>query len=184
MAREIKILSVVGNPKAGSRTLQVAGEVALQIRSGLASNGIAASTESIDLAVLGAALMDWESPVADAAVKSLGAADLLIVASPTYKATYAGLLKLFLDRLPYNGLAGRTAVPVMVAAAPIHALAVELHLRPLLVELGASCPTRGLAVLESQLPEVPVVIAKWLEGAMASLTAALATAPERAGQPA
>jgi FMN reductase len=33
-----------------------------------------------------------------------------------------------------------------------HALAVEVHFRPLLVELGAFVPTPGLALLESELP--------------------------------
>jgi FMN reductase len=51
----------------------------------------------------------------------------------------------------------------MVAAAPIHVLAVETHFRPVLIELGACCPTRGLVVMESKLGELPAVVAKWLE---------------------
>jgi FMN reductase len=69
------------------------------------------------------------------------------VASPTYKATYPGLLKSFLDWFSTTGLAGVTVVPVMVGAAAQHALAVKTHLRPLLVELGATVPTRGLRAL-------------------------------------
>ena len=41
----------------------------------------------------------------------------MVVASPTYKATYAGLLKLFLDRLGGESLAGVTAVPLMLGRA-------------------------------------------------------------------
>jgi len=130
-------------------------------------------TENFDLAELGAALFDWESAVVDKVLKTVQAADFLVVASPTYKATYTGLLKLFLDRVPYDGLLGRIALPVMVAAAPIHALAVELHLRPLLVELGAACPTRGLFVLESQLAELGPTIEKYLVNAMPVLAASL-----------
>lgn len=126
---------------------------------------------SIDLAIFGAALLDWESAEIGRALAAVTGADLLIVASPTYKATYSGLLKLFLDRIPYDGLSGVVAIPLMVAAAPVHGLAVEVHLRPLLVELGASCPTRGLALLESQLPELTAQLDKWLDGAKPALRA-------------
>ena len=52
----------------------------------------------VDLATVGPALLDWQDPSVAALVDELGAADLVVVASPTYKATYTGLLKLFLDR--------------------------------------------------------------------------------------
>jgi len=75
---------------------------------------------------------------------------VVVVASPTYKATYTGLLKAFLDRFPHQGLGGVTAIPLMLGASPVHSLATEHGLRPLLVELGASVPTRGLYVLDSE----------------------------------
>jgi FMN reductase len=37
----------------------------------------------------------------------------------------------------------------MLGAAPQHALAPELNLKPVLVELGAICPVRGLYLLDS-----------------------------------
>jgi FMN reductase len=67
----------------------------------------------------------------------------LLVASPTYKGTYTGLLKVFLDQMPHQALAGTAAFPLLVMRLPQHALAVEVHLRPLLVELGANLPTPG-----------------------------------------
>lgn len=181
MARLIRITALVGNPKAGSRTLTVAEELAHQLVEWLGSQGIAAETNSIDLATLGAALFDWESGDVARALETTTSATLLIVASPTYKATYSGLLKLFLDRIPYNGLSGVVAIPLMVAAAPIHGLAVEVHLRPLLVELGASCPTRGLAILESQLPELASELAKWMDGARPALSARVIAAAAEPG---
>ena len=76
-----------------------------------------------------------------------------MVASPTYKATYTGLLKLFFDGYGPEPLAGTAAVPLMIGAGPAHALAVDVHLTPLLHELGASVPWRGLYVLEAELPD-------------------------------
>lgn len=173
MAEELKLLAVVGNPKAGSRTLDVAMEVSRQIAAWLESGGQATDVGSIDIAELSTGLLDWESAPVNAALERVQSADLLIVASPVYKATFTGLLKVFLDRVPMEGLGGRVAVPLMVAAAPGHGLAVDAYLRPLLVEIGASCPTRAVFVLESQLPEVSDRVAKWLETAKPVLARAL-----------
>jgi FMN reductase len=108
-------------------------------------------TGLVDLAELGLALLDPDSAARAQALETAAAADVLVVASPTYKATYTGLLKLFLDGYGPAPLAGTLAVPLMVGAAPHHALAVDVHLTPLLLELGARCPARGTYVLESEL---------------------------------
>ena len=52
-------------------------------------------------------------------------------------------------------------VPVMVGAGAGHALAVETHLRPVLVEIGASMPTRGLYLQEAELAELTPVLDAW-----------------------
>jgi FMN reductase len=91
------------------------------------------------------------------------APDLVVVASPTYKATYSGLLKLFLDRFaPQRGTGLRgTAVPLMLGAGPGHALAPELTLRPVLAEIGAPVSLRGLYVVDSAYDD-PAAYAEWL----------------------
>jgi FMN reductase len=65
----------------------------------------------------------------------------------------------------------------MVGAGHQHALAVEVHLRPVLVELGASLPTRGLYVTEPQLDVLDDVVAEWLQEAGPRLRAALQDCP-------
>ena len=124
-----------------------------------------ASVTTIDLALVGSQLFDWSSGDVKELVSALSVADVAIVASPTYKATYTGLLKSFLDWFGQTGLAGVVAVPVMVGGSPVHALAPEVFLRPLLVEIGAAVPTRGLFVLESQLEDLDPVLTGWLETA-------------------
>jgi FMN reductase len=60
------------------------------------------------------------------------------------------LLKLFLDRVGTGALAGLTAaVPLMLGGDLRHALAPEVFLKPVLAELGASCPTAGLFLVEA-----------------------------------
>lgn len=162
---------VVGNPKAMSRTRVVAEEIAG--RAAAAAGLDVPERFTIDLADLAAGLFDWSSAPVREAVEAVAGADLLVVASPTYKAAYTGLLKAFLDWFGTTGLSGVTTVPVMVGAAPTHALAVEVHLRPVLLEIGATLPTRGLYVLEQQLDDLGSVIDAWLVEAAAPLRAAL-----------
>lgn len=151
---------IIGNPNPGGRTTQVGEAVGAAI---CGSDGRAVTHE---LAHVGAHLFEWGNAEVAALTETVAAADVLVVASPTYKATYTGLLKAFLDNYGNNGLAGCKAVPVMVGGDPRHALSVEVHLRPLLVELGASVPTRGLFVLDSRLDELPTTIADWASTAV------------------
>ena len=173
MAEQLNLLTVVGNPKVGSRTLDVALEISRQLAAWLESEGRVVNAAAIDIAAISSGLFDWEDEAANGAMAQVKEVDLLIVASPVFKATFTGLLKSFLDRAPMEGLDGTVAVPVMVGAAPNHALAVDAYLRPLLVEIGASCPTRALYVTESQLPEAGTRVADWLEAAKPVLSRAL-----------
>ena len=145
---------VVGNPKPGSRTLEAAVHVARELTGRDADL-------AVDVAELGARLLDWNDPEVRRLVADVGDADLVVVASPTYKATYTGLLKLFLDRFAGGtGLTG-VAVPLMLGAGPTHALAPELILRPLLTELGAVVPVRALYVIDSR-HDSPESYDEWL----------------------
>jgi FMN reductase len=158
---------VVGNPKPRSRTLDVGRAVA---GAAAAASALGPFEELIvDLADFGPELLDWASPRVAAAVEAVAGCSLLVVASPTYKASFTGVLKCFLDRFGTTGLAGVTTVPVMVGAGPGHALAVEVHLRPVLVEIGATLPTRGLYVLEEDLPDLDAVIDRWRHAAEPAL---------------
>ena len=166
----VPLVIVVGNPRPASRTLAVASSVAAAAAGPM---GIESGAErvTIDLALYGPELFDWSSATVRRLADGLSAARLAVVASPTYKAAYTGLLKAFLDWFPQTGLAGVVAVPVMVGAGPGHSLAVEVHLRPLLVEIGATVPSRGLYVTEDRLEELPAVIDEWLVQARPALQA-------------
>ncbi len=151
---------VVGNPKPRSRTLTVAEAVAASAAEAAGLDG--AERLTVDLAELGGELFDWSSPRVKDAVEAVSRSSLAVVASPTYKASFTGLLKAFLDWYDQKGLAGVTVIPVMVGGLPHHALAVETHLRPVLIEIGATLPTRGLYVTEDQLTDLTEVIGSWL----------------------
>lgn len=149
------ITVVVGNPKPRSRTWEAAHRIA----DGLSPT----SVDAFDLADFGPALLDWNDADVTAAVKRVAASDIAVIATPTFKATYTGLLKLFLDRFAGGtGLAGVVAVPVQLGAGLAHALSPELHLRPLLSELGATVPAPALYLLDSAEQPDPWEI-DWLD---------------------
>jgi FMN reductase len=152
-----QIVTVVGNPRPGSRTHGLARDIAVQLAAGWPD----ATIGEVDLAPLGPRVLDHADAGAAAAVEQVLGADVLVVASPTYKATYSGLLKAFLDRFATGSLAGKTAVPVLLGGAPNHQLAVDLHFTPLLLELGATVPVRGLFVLESGVEGFASFAATW-----------------------
>jgi FMN reductase len=140
----MQIVVVVGNPKPQSRTLQAATHLVRQIDG--------EPSLIIDLATIGTKLLEFGQEDISRLIEAVQRADLCVFACPTYKASFTGLLKLFLDQFPPRALRGIVAVPMMMGAGRDHALAPELHLKPVLSELGAFC-LGGLYVLENSFME-------------------------------
>jgi len=170
-----RVVVVVGNPKPRSRTLAIGELVAERIGALGASSG--SPTEVIDLAEVGSALLAWGDPAVQELKASVTWARAVVVASPTYKATYTGLLKLFLDQFDGGELGGVPAVAVMTGGDRGHSLAVDVHLVPVLTEIGASCPTRGLFVAGPEIDDPSEAVDRWLTIWNRALAAALAGTP-------
>lgn len=151
MSTSPELVVLVGNPRPDSRTRAVAEHVASFLPQ--------APPVVFDLAELVA--ISWTGDAVaparpdDSAIEAVQHARLLLVATPSYKGTYTGLLKLFFDQLPHLALDGVTALPIAVAASPDHATATAHDLVRLLHELGADVPDQ-LALLETQLDSVDV----------------------------
>jgi FMN reductase len=144
----MNVAVVVGNPKPRSRTLEAATRLAARLGDG-------PSELIIDVAELGPGLLGSGDEHVAKAVARVQSAGAVVVASPTYKASYTGILKLFLDQFATGSLAGVVAFPVMLGGAWLHSLAPEVFLRPVLVELGATCPMRGLYLLDTDYLDPP-----------------------------
>lgn len=148
---------VVGNPKPNSRTRTAAENLVAKL--GLDEPDV------IELSELGPGLLGWGDPAVKDAIARVQAADVAVFATPTFKATYTGLLKLFLDQFAGGtGLQGVVAIPLMLGAAPNHALACDLTLKPVLVEIGGICATPGLYQLDSNFADDPALdawTARW-----------------------
>jgi FMN reductase len=168
-----RVVSLVGNPRPESRTHGLARTLAHEIARVLG----AAEAVGVDLAPFGPRVLDPADEAVTAAVGEILAADVLVVASPTYKATYSGLLKSFLDRFGTGSLAGTAAVPVLLGGAPDHRLAVDVHFTPLLLELGAAVPARGLFVLEADVADFGATASAWADAHAPALLAATRAQP-------
>ncbi|WP_229403339.1 NAD(P)H-dependent oxidoreductase [Micromonospora okii] len=159
------VVVLVGNPRAGSRTRGIAEAVAVALLDRL--DGPPGAVQVLELAEIVGVSFGPEpaygakaGPDPFAAVRS---ARLLVVATPTYKGSYTGLLKVFLDQFGHRELAQVVAVAIAVAASPAHADAAGSALRDVLVELGAQVPAPPLAVVESQLADGYEIAAQWAE---------------------
>ena len=164
----LKTAVVVGNPQPRSRTYTAATALAKEL-TGSDPDLV------VDLVDISGTLFDRADPTVASLVEQVAASDLVVVASPTYKAAYTGLLKAFLDRFPGGGLSGVVAVPFMLGAGPGHALAVETSLRPVLTELGATVPVRGLYVVDVDHAD-PAAYADWLAASRPVVDALLGAA--------
>lgn len=78
------------------------------------------------------------------ALDQVAAADAVIVVTPTFQASYSGLLKSFVDLIDVDALRG---TPVLVAAtggSERHSLVLDHALRPLFAYLGAFVLPTGI----------------------------------------
>ncbi|WP_197429997.1 NADPH-dependent FMN reductase [Auraticoccus cholistanensis] len=144
-----------GDPRPGSRTLLAARRVA----AALDPDEPATETE---LAALTREVLDPSSPHVVRALARLREADLAVVATPSCKGSFSGLLKGFLDHLPAGGLSGVTVVPVVVAASNAHLVRTQLHLGDVLGELGADLLS-GFSAHEQHLDRLDVLVEEWLD---------------------
>ena len=153
----MKISIIVGNPKPASRTRTIA--------EGLVDRLVDAAEHDVtvvDLADHAGQIFAWPSEELSELGRIVAESDLIVVASPTYKATYTGLLKGFLDRYAADALHGAVAIPVMTGADLTHSMGPDVNLRPLLVELGASVPTRSLYFVTSHMDRLDEVLDEWV----------------------
>ena len=145
MTEAIRVVAISGSPRAPSKSKLLAE----RLLAALAAKGCA--TSMIDIADLPpAALLARESASEiDAAVAEVGAAGIVIAATPTYRALYTGALKCLFDLMPPAHLAGKICVPVQTAASPAHFLAIEYGLKPLFASLEG-VPVAGVYATDAK----------------------------------
>ena len=139
-ATTFNAVGISGSPAARSKSRTLL-ERAL---STLTERGV--TTTLIDLSALpaDALLGRRRAPEVDSALGSVSQATIIVASTPVYRATYSGLLKVFFDLLPLNGLVGKTAIPIATGGSPAHQLVIDHGLRPLFASVGAVTTATGV----------------------------------------
>ena len=172
----MSVLLIAGSPSERSRTaalLEAAGQR-------LEARGVLVERLRVrDLSPQALLLADFGHRSISQATGQVARADVIVVATPVYKAAYSGVLKVFLDVLPQDAFKGKTVLPLATGGSPNHMLAVDYALRPVLQSLGAAHILQGIFATDAQVTltpegayEVDASIGKRLDDAVDALIAA------------
>lgn len=145
-----KIVGISGSLSTPSRTRNLVENILIK-----ASQRSHWKSEIIDIAgfakELGSTISFNELPdVLTEAFKKLSEADLIIIGTPVYKASYTGLLKHFFDLLDPKQLNGKIAILAATGGSDQHALVLDYQLRPLTSFFGITAVTTGIYAKDSE----------------------------------
>lgn len=124
-------MGVSGSPTRPSRTTALVQEVTETFATRV--GGVATVIELAPLlGGLGSGPFRGDvGPTVRTALEAVEAADLVVVGSPAYRATYTGLFKLFFDHVGQYALIDKPIVLTATGGSDRHALLVEHQMRPL-----------------------------------------------------
>ncbi len=121
----------------------------------------------------------FDSLALQALIEDLESADGVIVATPVYKASFSGALKVLLDLLPERALEHKVVLPLATGGTIAHLLAVDYALKPVLSALKAQEILHGVFADDSQIshydrqPELSALLASRLQEATETFWQAL-----------
>lgn len=130
----MNIVGIAGSPTRPSRSTALLRQALAQLE---AAGGHSRLIEVADLPAQAILRAEFRDPSLVAAVEAVQAADVVVVATPIYKAAYSGVLKAFLDLLPQDGLQGKQVLVLGTGGSIAHLLALDYALKPVLSALGA-----------------------------------------------
>ena len=129
--RTLTVVGVSGSPTRPSRTTALVQHVTDVFADELEGEAVLIELAPL-LGDLGAGpYRDDLGPAAVRALEAVERADVLVVGSPAYRATYTGLFKLFFDHVGQYALVDKPIVLTATGGSDRHALLVEHQMRPL-----------------------------------------------------
>jgi len=78
-------------------------------------------------------------------------AQIVVILTPIYKASFTGILKTYLDLLPQKALHEKVILPIAVGGSVGHLLALEYALKPVLAVLGATTISHSVYIVDKQI---------------------------------
>ncbi|MFM0152051.1 FMN reductase [Paraburkholderia sediminicola] len=131
MSNRLKVVAVSGGLQRPSRTLVVVERLLASLGDTLPIDAHLVELGQIASRLASAVQRSQVPADVEAHIKAIESADLLVVASPVYRASYTGLFKHLFDLVHHEAL---FEVPVLLAAtggSDRHALVIDHQLRPL-----------------------------------------------------
>lgn len=144
----MSVLLIAASPTQPSRSAALLDAVGQRLQARGAHTELLSLRELEPRALL---LADTRHPNIAQAVAQVADAQVVVVATPVYKAAYSGLLKVFLDLLAQTALQGKTVLPLATGGSPHHMLALDYALRPVLQSLGAKHILPGIYASDAQI---------------------------------
>ena len=143
------VLAISGNVRSPSRTHALVAALADAVSARLGSPARVIEVAKEGLPLLAAPTRAQLSRAGEKLVAEVESADLLIVGTPVYRASYTGALKHLFDLVHYEALAGTPVLLAATGGTRMHGLVTEHQLRPLMGFFGAlTVPTTVYAVEE------------------------------------
>lgn len=144
---QANIIGISGSLTRPSRTTALVGAVL----DHLAGDGEVRLIELVDEAphLFAAMPRGRLSGRAEAIVEAVEHADLLVVGSPVYRASYTGALKHLFDIVDHRALQGTPVLLAATGGTPLHGLMTEHQLRPLFGFFNALTLPTAIYALES-----------------------------------
>ena len=127
----LSVVGIAGSVRQPSRTANLVATVleAIEERTGSRSQLIELGDR--DTTFFDALSRDAMSDRARAVIDAIERADILVVGTPVYRASYTGLFKHVFDLVHVDALIGTTVVLTATGGSPLHGLVMEHQLRPL-----------------------------------------------------
>lgn len=143
MAR-LSVLGISGGVSTPSRTTAVVSALLKAV-----AQRISADTSLIEITEAAPSLFAGLSrgtlgAAGEAIIQRVEKADLLVVGTPVYRASYTGALKHLFDLVDHRALAGKTVLLAATGGSPYHGLVLEHELRPLFGFFGAVTVPTGV----------------------------------------
>jgi len=149
----VRTVAVTGSLSAPSRSSRLAELIVDAVQAQVAAEPYLVEIAQVG-PLLGHGLARRGLPApARAALELVESAELLVVATPVYRGSYAGLFKHFFDLVDQDALVD---VPVILAASggsPRHALMLEHALRPLFACFRAQTVPTAIFVSDAELQD-------------------------------
>jgi FMN reductase len=176
----LRVVAVSGTLHRPAKTGLLVDAILSALREAASADSHAVEAHTVELLDHAGALAASLAPggqggpaLADA-FERVATADILVVATPVYKGSYTGLLKLFVDFLGQDSLAGRPVLLAATGGSAAHSLVIEHELRPLFAFFRADTLPVGVYATGADFADGAVASDTLLETIRTAAVAAVA----------